>query len=635
MSNTGIPLQSAINPAPPDPTLGFSGLGDLGPPVADSAGPGVGGVSDPALGQPAYQPGTQPVPAPDMSATLAKNATMGPDLSSSSPLGPVLQKHWYSLTKPAGPGQSVPGYANASNDPNTGAASIANPSLTKLGKLFTVLRAAGVGAAVGSQGQSFGQGMMLANQYSDQQQQFHQQQQAENLALQEKAMNLKLMPLQQAWYLKNKQDQEDFIKARTNTQQTQGVLNTSKSGRQDQLTQTAEQSLNSQFAAAVAKAASEGRDWQQDPDAIKAQAAIKALKNPPPPVVKAMGNRSKQYDPQNPNADENGWVDVGAAPIHGTQQPDPLATPPHPAILASMQQRASGLPQPLQQELAKLPDAVQVALFKLSDGDEPESAWSSRGVYGSSAKAGGLDQAHATGLASEIADGEGRNWNASLFQTKRQTNLKFATGGTMGNQVLAFNTFLKHAASASDAVNMMRDNFKATGSPLLNTPLNMLRNKFAGDPAVQAYVTALEPVRKEYESFLNAGHVESKEDQATMKKVLDDNASPAQLQEALKVMGHTSIQRLDGLNETYKFGTGGYDHPNLVDPQARVAANHLGMGDQIARYKTGGLPQGFGGARQTTGGPLLTQGGPTGGQATQGAQGGQGGQYPPGFSPLR
>lgn len=55
-------------------------------------------------------------------------------------------------------------YADASTDPRTGLESIANPSLTKLGKLFTVLRAAGMGAVAGSGQPDFMSGVKAAQQ---------------------------------------------------------------------------------------------------------------------------------------------------------------------------------------------------------------------------------------------------------------------------------------------------------------------------------------------------------------------------------------------------------------------------------------------------------------------------------------
>jgi hypothetical protein len=123
--------------------------------------------------EPSYMPGIAPVDAaPDVPLVGGPQpsviANVGEQAATPSPLGPVLGRNRWALTKPAGNYQQVPTYDEAATDVMTGAPS-AGRNLTKLGKVFTLLRAAGMGAAVGSTQPTFGGGFLAANQFANQQ----------------------------------------------------------------------------------------------------------------------------------------------------------------------------------------------------------------------------------------------------------------------------------------------------------------------------------------------------------------------------------------------------------------------------------------------------------------------------------
>lgn len=120
-------------------------------------------------------------------APVATNlpTTQTPPITPSSPNTPPIPaslafSRW-NLTQPTfnqptsdplSAGAARPGftsYMQASTDPNTGMPAAANPNLTKLGKLLTILRGAGLGAAVGSTQPTFGRGLMAANEFENQQ----------------------------------------------------------------------------------------------------------------------------------------------------------------------------------------------------------------------------------------------------------------------------------------------------------------------------------------------------------------------------------------------------------------------------------------------------------------------------------
>jgi hypothetical protein len=109
----------------------------------------------------------------------AEAAPAAPDVSI-NPYGPG----------PVSPTGSTPGYLQASTDPLTGQPTAMNPSLTKLGKLLTVLRAAGTGGIVGSTQPTFGTGFEAAQQNTNQQINQNLQQQQARMGIEQARANI-------------------------------------------------------------------------------------------------------------------------------------------------------------------------------------------------------------------------------------------------------------------------------------------------------------------------------------------------------------------------------------------------------------------------------------------------------------
>lgn len=125
----------------------------------------------------------------------------------------------------------------------------------------------------------------------------------------------------------------------------------------------------------------------------------------------------------------------------------------------------------------------------------------------------------------------------------RAAGREFAVG-TESDQLQAFRTFLRHADDLDNASN----SFARSGSPWVNQPLNVLRQKAAGDPQVAAYLAKIEPVRKEYESFLLNNRALYQEDRQEAQKLLDENLNAAQVTAVVRSFAHTASARLGALN---------------------------------------------------------------------------------------
>jgi hypothetical protein len=174
------------------------------------------------------------------------------------------------------------------------------------------------------------------------------------------------------------------------------------------------------------------------------------------------------------------------------------------------------------------------------------------------------------------------NFNTAEVDRKIK-NEDYYANGAGAQHLQSFGTFLEHAGSASDAVNAYRN----TSSPLINKPLNWIKNNAAGDPAYQSFAASLEPVRKEFEGFLLGGRALYGDDRKAAETILSDNSSPAQIQAALKTMGHTALARFTEENYRYK-KVSGHDLVDPFSPEALEGAQKIGV--NLSGGQNGGNP---------------------------------------------
>jgi hypothetical protein len=258
----------------------------------------------------APDPGAQRPLAPDtppVDPTTQLPHTFTPDAPTMVPSGGNVQ-----MPAPSGAGlPSImhPSFSQAMTNPDTGGPGPINSSETKLGKLLHFLTVAGQGAAVGSQYNNFGRGFSAETQFQDQQTKDAQQQQAGQLALQERKAQLALLPWQTQWY----KQQQALAAAHTQQQ-----INESKS-RQNYLDAGADKRntrpLAQQYADAVSEAQGAGRDPSTDPLVQSLGDAITGIQRPgaaartaaATPHTVTVGNKVMQFNPETNRYD----IDVG------------------------------------------------------------------------------------------------------------------------------------------------------------------------------------------------------------------------------------------------------------------------------------------------------------------------------------
>lgn len=189
-----------------------------------------------------------------------------------------------------------------------------------------------------------------------------------------------------------------------------------------------------------------------------------------------------------------------------------------------------------------------------------------------------------------LAKQENPTFSLSDLNRKIEMQSQF-TNGKEAQNLQSFGTFLAHAGEASDA----SDALHRSGIPALNKPLNYLMQNYQGSPELQRFMTALEPVRKEYEGFLLGGHAMYGDDRKAVETILSNNASPDQIKAALNQMGNTAKARYDQVNFRYK-KTMGKDLENPFSDEAMAGAHKIGV-------DLGAAPAGLGGPAQTQAAP--------------------------------
>lgn len=170
--------------------------------------------------------------------------------------------------------------------------------------------------------------------------------------------------------------------------------------------------------------------------------------------------------------------------------------------------------------------------------------------------------------------------NTQASVTTAKAGASDFTKGKGADQKQSFNTFVGHAGDLSDAVDGMR----LSDSPLINKPLNWLRQNAAGDPQIQAYLAKIDPPRKEFETFLLNNHALSEADKQQAAAILNENLSPAAMQAAIKSFAHTAAIRMGALNDRYKAGHNGQNDSTLLSDDSANILRKLGEGAFVDKY---------------------------------------------------
>jgi hypothetical protein len=155
----------------------------------------------------------------------------------------------------------------------------------------------------------------------------------------------------------------------------------------------------------------------------------------------------------------------------------------------------------------------------------------------------------------------------------------------VGTQVQSYGTFIRHSGDLYNTIATLNN----TDAPLMNKPINWLRTN-SGDPRVKVFLAKLDPVRKEFESFLLNNRALYQEDREEAANILDENASPAQMLQVLPSLVHTGTARLEEADAAYARASQGKHIPNLVTPEALKVFKQMGIEPPSTGGALGNVP---------------------------------------------
>jgi hypothetical protein len=204
---------------------------------------------------------------------------------------------------------------------------------------------------------------------------------------------------------------------------------------------------------------------------------------------------------------------------------------------------------------------------------------------------GADDEAKRLGMPEIVVNGKGTGhyFNSNAATQQYQYVQEFNNPNSKVQQSIASgNTFINHAADLRDVVS----DFKTTGSPFLNTPLNKIRGQVGGDTAITRLTAALNPVKTEYQNALAAGFSPSAEDQEAAATIMNTSSTPAMIDVATQQMAHTLLRRMVSTDQGYVAHTGVH-YPNMITPDAKGSLAKLGLdsGDMQSGGSFSGTPQ--------------------------------------------
>jgi hypothetical protein len=157
------------------------------------------------------------------------------------------------------------------------------------------------------------------------------------------------------------------------------------------------------------------------------------------------------------------------------------------------------------------------------------------------------------------------------------------TVGKTGQNIQSFGTFLEHAGEYYDAIHKISAN---TRSKIANMTINQLRAVAGTNADYQSALAALEPVQKEFETFLLNNRALYGEDRELVDKIVNNNLPIGAIDAALNQMGRTVQARYNELNRRFK-NTVGESVENAIgpfDPAAIEGAEKIGL-DQLGDTK--------------------------------------------------
>jgi hypothetical protein len=152
----------------------------------------------------------------------------------------------------------------------------------------------------------------------------------------------------------------------------------------------------------------------------------------------------------------------------------------------------------------------------------------------------------------------------------------------------AINNIMQHAGDLID----VNKAYGRADARFLNAPTNTIARQF-GNTAYVNYSTTLGVLKDELGLYFAGGYAPQGEQLAMWNKILDESATPKQVETFAKEVTHLALRRATTFNSQFKTNMG-IDDPNMVIPEAKRAAVKLGLEKEVEKFGSGGQLTGAG-----------------------------------------
>jgi len=167
----------------------------------------------------------------------------------------------------------------------------------------------------------------------------------------------------------------------------------------------------------------------------------------------------------------------------------------------------------------------------------------------------------------------------NIAKVDRQIKMmELYTTGKQGDQLQSFGTFLEHAGALTDVVQQLGK------SPVLgaiaNHSWNWLRAHASDYPEYARVLAALDPVQKEFETYLLNNRALYTEDRANVEKIINPDTPLNASFAAIGQMGHTVVARYNESDKRFRNTMGGKGIEEMIGPlsdEAKAAAAKIGV----------------------------------------------------------
>lgn len=181
-------------------------------------------------------------------------------------------------------------------------------------------------------------------------------------------------------------------------------------------------------------------------------------------------------------------------------------------------------------------------------------------------------------------------WSEAIYEQRYNMQKSLASDKTtdMGGQVDSLNRFALHTGTANRSIQGLRN----LNSPIINTPLNKIKESMTGFAEAQAFKIEMETAKDEFLTFIKNGHVPPTAQEERLAASVNENKTPAELQAVFRSMAELVAARAKSMNGRYATIMGSTPEkpkniPGLLQPDTDSILRQFGVDVDAITNTTG------------------------------------------------